>query len=428
MSAVCFEALPNGLRLAWLRAAADGVAVGLWWFCGTREEADGRAGWTHLLEHCLLRPPAPDSPLAAAAELDGRSGYEHLRLQAWLPADRAAAGLSELVERFLNPPLDAAGLAAERRVIAAEAAAERADPDRAFERGLRRALWGAHPLARPAYGRLRALAAADEAALRAFHGARLDPARLLLCAVGPLPEAALRAAAAPLAALPPAAPLLRAPPAPFPAGGRWRRSGPSARLAWLAPAPPPADPAAAAWALALALLDGPAGLLAVRLRAARLPVWALQLALENHSDQALAWLQAAAPPGVLPALERVLRETFATLAERGPDVRALAAARARLQARLAWEAADPWARAERLGLDVLCFGRPREPTEWDAALAAVDPAAKRSRVRATSSSPMSASAGRGSATRSSSRPSAARTGASSISISLIPAPFLIHGH
>lgn len=251
--------LDNGLRVVVERRAhVPEVVVLVHHDTGSRDEAEGAHGTTHLLEHLLYEGSvhAPDRALERTVQALGGTtnawtSPDELVLFAEVP-EGATERLLYLQADLLAglAPLDPADLANQQSVVLRERAEWSAAPFGEEADVLGRALWPpGHPYHHPVLGTRAAVTGATDDALQQRHLDRMGPASTVLSIVGDIDEQAIfedvqrwfgRVPARPPAPHP-AAPQPLPPPAhrrvlhPTP-GGRWALS-----WAWRGPAQDHAD-------------------------------------------------------------------------------------------------------------------------------------------------------------------------------------------
>lgn len=334
------QVLPNGVHITLEpRPHAASAAVVLWLAGGTREEGADAAGHLHTLEHLLLRRTThSDAPALARriAALGGmvnaETGREHLALIGRAPAGQAPALAALLVECLCEPGFDAADLALEMGVIAAERTFVGHTPP---HEALIRLAWPQHPLGWP-------LLPADPApvstaALRTLWAHQAVGSRLRVAVVGGFDPPTMNAALGPLEALPTGAgPAWGAAPRFVPGRyGRLRENRPATLLWALACTPYSADDVAP-WELTAALLQHTlTDTLHENGLAYACAVWP-----EFYSDAGLIVVHVAAPPGRVARCAGQVERQLDVLAAGSPPPDDIALARQALAARAALAADD----------------------------------------------------------------------------------------
>lgn len=190
------ERLDNGLTVALAPSArAPVVATALWYRAGTRDEAPGHGGTAHFLEHMMFK----GSPRFGPGEVDRRTqvlgggnnaftGHDATAYYFELAADRWRAALEMEADRMAGLTLDPAEVERERRVILEEIAMYEDDPWDALSQRVERALYAAHPYARPVLGTREELLETGADELRAFHRRFYTPANAVLVVAGDVGE------------------------------------------------------------------------------------------------------------------------------------------------------------------------------------------------------------------------------------------------
>lgn len=118
--------LANGLRVV-VHRAADGemAAVNMLYRVGSRNEDPARTGFAHLFEHLMFRGTASvpdfDTPLhRACAENNAFTNNDYTDYYITLPRENTATALWLEADRMTGLAIDAAKLAAEKRVVVEE--------------------------------------------------------------------------------------------------------------------------------------------------------------------------------------------------------------------------------------------------------------------------------------------------------------------
>jgi predicted Zn-dependent peptidase len=189
--------LPDGVRVITERIeTVRSVALGFWIGTGSAFEHDEEAGISHLLEHMLFR----GTERYRSHEIDEL--FDAMGAEINAGTDRETTSLyTRVMDRHLERAFDIAAemvwrprfesLEAEREVVLEEIAMYEDDPqDRVFD-VLGEAVFGAHPLGRAVIGTATVVGAVTREQLRAFHGARYAPQRIVIAAAGSVDHDAL---------------------------------------------------------------------------------------------------------------------------------------------------------------------------------------------------------------------------------------------
>jgi predicted Zn-dependent peptidase len=176
---VVTEAMPS------VRSAALGFFIG----SGSRTEAVGEAGLSHLLEHLLFKgtPSYGSAQIdeifdAMGASINAETDKESTAVYARMldtSLERAFGVMSEMV---WAPSLD--DVDAERLVVTEEIAMYEDDPQEKVWDDLGEAVWGSHPLGRPVIGRAEVIQETPVEAIRDFHARRYTGANVVVAAAG----------------------------------------------------------------------------------------------------------------------------------------------------------------------------------------------------------------------------------------------------
>jgi predicted Zn-dependent peptidase len=189
--------LDSGVRVVSERMpAVRSVALGFWIGTGSSLEDEGQAGISHLLEHMLFR----GTSRYGSAEIDEIFDAMGAELNAGTDKETTSV-YTRVLDRHLEQAFDVIAdmvwrprfgeLEAEREVVLEEIAMYEDDPqDRVFD-VLGEAVFGAHPLGRAVIGRAEVVGAVTREQLRAFHGERYTPARVVISAAGSVDHDAL---------------------------------------------------------------------------------------------------------------------------------------------------------------------------------------------------------------------------------------------
>jgi len=298
------------------------AAVALWWHAGRLHEGTDEAGAAHLLEHLVCDALPRDRIARWGGAVNGQSGREWTLWHALLPASQAPDFVATLADALTTPLPDAAIIAREARVLAAERAGTKARDD--WELAALRAAFGDHPLARP----LAVAPTKGREVLECFRARLLNPSRLLLTAAGPVDAATLQAAAAPLTRLGDGTILELPPPLLSTAPCRATIDAADGCL-WLLPFP--RAQSAAVEALADLLAHPLLGRLPRCLRSAPEPGYAMHSEIEYAAGIGLWWLwldQRHTVPALAAEIETCLARGFS--AQELADAGALCSARATL--------------------------------------------------------------------------------------------------
>ncbi|HEX9799164.1 MAG TPA: pitrilysin family protein [Thermoanaerobaculia bacterium] len=258
--------LANGLEVCLLRnRQAPIVSTALFYRAGCRDEAPGRAGVAHFLEHMMFKGSArygPGEVDRRTQELGGTNNAftSHDVTAYWFAfaADRWSEALAIEADRMRGLRLDPREVDAERQVILEEIDMYRDDPWEALELDVVAALFAGHPYGRPILGTADELRASGRDELADFHRRSYRADNAVLVVAGDLDETAAARVEEALGGLPAGDGERRAecPPPRCPERPTRveRRQGEVARLLVALPAPAADEPDHAELQLAAALL------------------------------------------------------------------------------------------------------------------------------------------------------------------------------
>ncbi|MEM7048968.1 MAG: pitrilysin family protein [Acidobacteriota bacterium] len=195
------ERLPNGLTVGLLvNRQAPIVTSALWYRVGTRDEAPGRGGAAHFLEHMMFKGSRHYGP----GEIDRRTqalggannaftSHDSTAYYFNFARDRWREALAIEADRMAGLRLDPDEVASERQVILEEVAMYEDDPWDALGRAIEGELFRGHPYGLPVLGTRPELEVMGADELGGFHGDFYRPDNAVLVLAGDLPEDALAA-------------------------------------------------------------------------------------------------------------------------------------------------------------------------------------------------------------------------------------------
>ncbi len=247
---VIAHTLPNGMLVLLKEAHGAPVATSwIWYRVGSRNEASGRTGISHWVEHMLFKG-TPQIPAGHLDRLVARNGgvfngftwIDYTAYYETLPADRIALGLQIESDRMVNALFAEGEVESERTVIISELEGYANEPETWLDEAVKDAAFTRHPYRHPVIGYRADLEAMTRADLYDHYQTFYMPNNAVLVLVGDFnADAMLRQAEAAFADLPAGPPLPQAPTAePAPQAERRvivRRPGPAAyvQIGYLAP-------------------------------------------------------------------------------------------------------------------------------------------------------------------------------------------------
>ncbi|MDX1933730.1 MAG: pitrilysin family protein [Capsulimonadales bacterium] len=199
-SSLVREVLPGGLRLLIEpRKSSSLTAMEIRVRVGSGRERPGENGLAHFVEHMVLKGSAnhPSGGIDAdmeklGGEISARTTRESTHFSTVVPAGQWKAALALFAEALLSPTFTDADRATEARVIAAEMAVARTDPEKhGFSRLASVAYDRTDPAHLPLMGSPDSVAAVTSPQLAAFHRKWYRPENITIVLVGDIaPEEA----------------------------------------------------------------------------------------------------------------------------------------------------------------------------------------------------------------------------------------------
>ena len=194
--------LSNGLTLA-VREDHDSPLVAIVTRVGSGylQETESQSGWSHLLEHMILRgtkthPGAHqiDSLVARmGGVLNGATTYDHTETFLVVPTEQLNPGLGLMAEIYREPLLDAKVLERERRAVKMEIEQKLEHPIAHARDELLQLMFSRNALGRGQGQSLSALDSLDRDSLLAFHDEQYRPSNTVLSVVGDVDADAVHA-------------------------------------------------------------------------------------------------------------------------------------------------------------------------------------------------------------------------------------------
>jgi predicted Zn-dependent peptidase len=173
------------------------VAIGFWVAAGSRDEARGRAGISHFIEHLLFKGTERFGALEIAeifdglgAELNAATSREHTLIYSRVPAQHLETAVAVMGDMVFAPRFD--DLDAERRVVLEEIAMYEDTPQELVHDLISEAVFGDHPLGRPIIGTAEVISSVSRRSLQAYHRTMYAPANIVLAAAGGVEHDRLR--------------------------------------------------------------------------------------------------------------------------------------------------------------------------------------------------------------------------------------------
>ncbi|HDG98891.1 MAG TPA: insulinase family protein [Desulfobacterales bacterium] len=184
--------LDNGVRiLSESVEHLNSLSLGIWVDAGSRDEAEGENGVSHLIEHMVFKGTTNRTGLQIAKELDAIGGLSnaftgkestcfHARiLRKHFPI------LSDILsDIFLNPIFDPSDLEREREVILQEIGMIEDTPDENVHVLFNRHFWRDHPIGMPILGTEKSVCSITREHLFSYREKHYTPDRILIAAAG----------------------------------------------------------------------------------------------------------------------------------------------------------------------------------------------------------------------------------------------------
>ncbi len=185
--------LPNGLTLSVREDPGSPlVAIVTRVGSGYLQETPAQSGWSHLLEHMILRGtkshPGPndlDSLVASmGGEINAATTYDHSESFLVVPTAQLQPALSLAAEIYQEPLIDPNVLQREKQAVRLEIEQKLEDPIAHARDALLQQIFSRNPMGRGQSESLDSLDSVDRDALLAFHEDQYRPANTVLSVVG----------------------------------------------------------------------------------------------------------------------------------------------------------------------------------------------------------------------------------------------------
>jgi len=188
--------LPNGCKIL-IRSTPDKQILSLvayvnWGGC---DDAAAQAGRTNLMARLLTKGAAGRTAVQIAETMESVGGsidafcsYDHLGIETQAVRDDWPVALELLSDCLFRPTFDPLEFEKERAIVLSEILR---DNDQKFPytyKAFHRLFYRGHPYALPPEGEIETLKALEPGILASLHAAAIRPERVLLTAVGNLPE------------------------------------------------------------------------------------------------------------------------------------------------------------------------------------------------------------------------------------------------
>jgi predicted Zn-dependent peptidase len=349
---------------------------------GSRWEDEGRAGWSHLLEHMVFKGAGGRDSRALVEDVESvggsvnaATGFERTSYQVRALAGSVPLAVEVVSDLVLRPTLDADELEREKNVVAQELAeADDAPDDKVFDLAQGAAFAG-QALGRPILGTTESVGRATRAALSDWRRLLYSPDRIVVSAAGAVDEDELLACVErAFAGVERAGHVEPSGAATFTGGVvQETRKLEQAHFVLLLPgAAVGGDDYYAGRVFAEALGGGMASRLFQEAREKRGLAYAVDAYADNYADVGLTGVYAGAGAADGAALLRLVAEQVRDLAER-PTQAEVARAKVQMKSGLFMARESLLSRAEQAAAQVLLFDRLYGPEELAAEIDAVTP-------------------------------------------------------
>lgn len=173
--------------------AVRSVALGIWLAVGSRDEAPGEAGMSHLMEHMMFKgtPTRTAADISAAfdrlgAELNAFTSKECTCYYSRLLDAHVDVAVEVLGDMVANSLLAAEAIASEREVVLEEIARHEDAPDDAVHELFAETLLPNHPIGLPVLGRRQTVATFDRTSALDFFRRHYTAGNTVVAAAGAL--------------------------------------------------------------------------------------------------------------------------------------------------------------------------------------------------------------------------------------------------
>jgi predicted Zn-dependent peptidase len=172
-------------------ANTDVASIGYWQLSGSRDEAEGEAGYTHFLEHMLFKGTAKRTAYQIAQTVERVGGYlnaftekEVTCFYCTLPGKSIDLAVDVLTDMYFSSLLDEEELRKEKAVIVNEIKTIEDNPEEKGQQIYLESLWNGHPLSRKITGEVEQVERIDKSRLSDFYKERYAPATTVITASG----------------------------------------------------------------------------------------------------------------------------------------------------------------------------------------------------------------------------------------------------
>ena len=186
------EVLPGGIRLLSERIPhVRSIALGVWYTTGSRDEARGEYGISHLIEHMVFKGTTNRSTEEIASSLESLGGHldafttkESTCYTARVLDEHLPAAVDVLGDILQNSLFLSEELEKEKKVILEEMKSSEDSPDEVSFEVLTKAVFNGHPLSIPILGTRKSLRNVKRKKIQARIKKSYIPSRMVVAAAG----------------------------------------------------------------------------------------------------------------------------------------------------------------------------------------------------------------------------------------------------
>jgi predicted Zn-dependent peptidase len=184
--------LPNGIRVLTERMPhVRSVAVGVWVETGSRHEADGREGMSHLIEHLVFKGTETRTAETIARTMDSVGGQmdafttkEHTCFYVQVLDEHLPLAVDLLTDILLRSRFDSDELEREKSVVMQEIKMVEDTPDDLIHDLFAAHVWEGHPLGRPILGTRDVVLGFRREQIVTYFGEHYVPLKIIIAVAG----------------------------------------------------------------------------------------------------------------------------------------------------------------------------------------------------------------------------------------------------
>ena len=191
--------LPNGVRvITETIPSMRSIAVGLWVFTGSRDEAPSEAGMSHFIEHMVFKGTATRRMHQIAQRMEAVGGYlnaftskEYTCYYARALDEHLARAIDTVCDLILQPDFPAKEIAKEQDVVVEEMKMYEDAPEELIFDHFEGILYDGHAMGRPIIGTEDAVRSFTREQLFGFIDAHYTPGQMVIAATGNIDHGAV---------------------------------------------------------------------------------------------------------------------------------------------------------------------------------------------------------------------------------------------